>query len=473
MARTQRSIQVFGRVSKPLADVPTSKKRKQTDEHSSSPAPAIRSIKKLCLQLETPPETPTKAVKRALANLTLAVPAPPALKSAKRKRAATPTEDTPPTTPGSEEHNDSACAELPNELYDLIRLNSSFLTALSLHYAHHGISSPVDIRTLTPSITKIWGKRKVVLDDVRLCLGVTNKKNSNWRINSSATFTLANYANGKVCVELNAPKKRYGVLSQCFDEKALNSRFSHRLEQAWGNWATKSDWTAFISSLPVADVPNSASFKKVTPLLAKGQQRLEEVMKPKANNDQSPASHASQKRRKPNFTKDSSSIMTMSEAPAQETQTSSKENRGPGLASLAAAEASLRGLSLLERIKQKELYKSTLPSPPTKAELEHIAALQRAQELLEILNLLATGKGAGLRVSFPITSLVKSVQSSIRSPMSKEEIENCLDVLARDIASGYVSVTKFGSMTCVVVNKAMKPYPEEVRERLMENGVAF
>jgi hypothetical protein len=462
MARTQRSIQDFGHASKPLVDaVHTSKKRKQpTEEQPGSPAPAIKRTKKMCLQLETPPETPTKAVKRALSNLSLAVPAPPGLKSAKRKRAASPGIETPPTSPNSEEDVHYLPAELPDELFDLTRLNSSFLTALSLHYAHHGIASPIDIRTLTPSVAKIWGKRKVTLEDIRLCLGIMNNKTSNWRINSPSTFTLANYANGKVCLELNIPKKRKGVLSQCFNENALNFRFTDRLQQAWAKWTEKTDLTAFTLSLPRAEIPNSTSFTKVAPLLAKGQQRLEEVMKPKANNDQSPQSR--QKRRKPNALDDTSTTSKPAQMPLP-----SKENTNP----LAAVEAGIRGLDLLERIRQKEAHKSTLPTPPTKEELVRIAALQRAEELLSILDLLAAGKGAGLRASFPLTALVTSVQASIRSPMSKEEIENCLAVLEKDVAMGYVSYVALGSMKCVVVNKAMKPWPEEVAQRLRDCGV--
>jgi hypothetical protein len=466
MAPTQRSIHAFAHVSKPLVDVVhASKKRKQpAGERSSSPAPAIKRIRKLSLQLETPPETPTKVVKRALAKMSLAVTPPSTLQTTKRKRAASPALETPPTSPNSEEDMDMMLAELPKEVLDLTRLNSSFLTALSLHYAHHGTASPIDIRTLTPSVTKIWGKRKATLEDIRLCLGVTNTRTSNWRINGPSTFTLANYANGKICLELNAPKKRKGVLSQCFDEKALNSRFSDRLEQAWIKWASKADTTAFISSLPLADVPNSSSYKKVEPLLAKGQQRLEEVMKPKANNDQSPTPQSRQKRRKPNAAEEPSTSSSKMTAPS----TASKENTNP----LAAVEAGIRGMDLLERIRAKEAHKSTLPTPPTKEELARTAALQRAEELLSILDLLASGKGAGLRASFPLNALVTSVQSSIRSPMSKEEIENCLNVLEKDVAVGYVSCVAFGSMRCVVLNKAMKPWPEEVAERLKECGVA-
>jgi hypothetical protein len=469
MARTQRSIQTFGRAAKPNVDSTISRKRKQlAEDDASSPASAIQKNKKIRLQLATPPDTPTKVLKRALCNLSLAPPAQPALQSGKRKRAATPELETPPTTPEYDGDDDDVSAELPDGLYQLTRLNSAFLTALSLHYAHHGTSSPIDTRTLTPSITKIWGKRKVTLDDIRLCLGVANIKAASGRVNNPPAFSLALFASGKVCVELNSAKKRQGVLSQSFDEKALNAIFTQRLEQAWNRWDEKSDTKAFVSSLPLIGVPKSTSYKKVAPMLAKGQQRLEEVMRPKVANDQSPVAQSRQKRRRANTVEDLLEVNRGRNA-KESSPSSSKENT-PGI---VAAEAGLRGLGLIERIRQKEIYKSTLPTPPTKAELERMAALQRAEELLGIVDLLAAGKGAGLRVSFPLPALVKSVQSSIKSPLSKEEIESCLNVLAQDIAGGYIKIMAVGILKCVVVNKAYKPWPEEVRERLVENGVVL
>jgi hypothetical protein len=459
MARTQRSIQAFGRASKPNADAPLSRKRKQLVEDDSLPlAPALRTNKKIRIQLETPPDTPTPT----------SAPAHAAVKSGKRKRAAAPELATPPKTPEYDGDEDTVSAELPDEIYQLTRLNSAFLTALSLHYAHHGTSSPIDIRSLTPSITNIWGKRKVTLEDVRLCLGVSNMKAARGRDSNPAAFSLALYATGKICLEMNAPNKRQGVLSQSFDEKALNARFTHRLEHAWNRWDEKSDTKAFVSSLPLINVPKSATYKKVAPILAKGQQRLEEVMRPTAANSQSAPPESRTKRRKANSPEDQSKVNKL-QSVKELSPSSSKENT-PGI---EAAEAGLRSLGLIERIRQKEIYKSTLPTPPTKAELERMAALQRAEELLGIIDLLAAGKGAGLRVSFPLPALVKSVQSSIKSPLSKEEIENCLNVLAQDIAGGYIKIMAVGILKCVVVNKAYKPWPEEVREKLVENGVVF
>lgn len=61
-----------------------------------------------------------------------------------------------------------APGQLPAELLNLLALHSSFLTALSLHYAHNGTSTPADLRDLTASITLVWKQRQVTYDDSTL-----------------------------------------------------------------------------------------------------------------------------------------------------------------------------------------------------------------------------------------------------------------------------------------------------------------
>ena len=102
-------------------------------------------------------------------------------------------------------------------------------------------------------------------------------------------------------------------------------------------------------------------------------------------------------------------------------------------------------------------------SRPTQEALDRLAALQRCEELIQILELLVAAKGSGLRASFPMPALVRCVQSSLRSPMSAEEIERCVMVTGKEVAPGYVEKKVFGSMKAVVVNKMFKPDLEKVR----------
>jgi hypothetical protein len=125
----------------------------------------------------------------------------------------------------------------------------------------------------------------------------------------------------------------------------------------------------------------------------------------------------------------------------------------------------------LERIKAKEALAATLPAGPTKEERERIAALQRSQELLTILNLLAVSKG-GSRVSFPLPTLITNIQSSIRNPMSKDQILRCVKLLQTEVAPGHISLVTFGSITGVVVDISKKLSAGEVTERLRAKGIS-
>jgi len=454
MLRTQRSIYAFTKVSKPLGDgAATSNKRKHVnDTRDSSPEPAIAQ-KKQRLQLLTPPETPTKSLKHAIANLSLASIPPPALKNTKRKRAPTPDVETPPTSPNSDDFEDVPRAiEVPIEIEDLMNLNSAFLTALSLHYAHHGSSSPVDIRMLTPSVTKAWGKRKTTIDDLRLCLGVTYSKTM-----KRNKFCLSNYGNGRICIELAGKKQRKGLMSQGFSEKEMRAHFDDNLERAWKKWSNKDDTKTFIKELPFAEITTCSSLAKLEPTLAKGQQRLEQVLGPKEGR---------QKRRKVTFAEDPAKIKKEEESAAVHSM--EVEPSQPILPAKPAA--ATRGLDLLFRIQQKEHLASTLPAGPTKDQQDHQRALQRVEEILTILDLLAAGKGSGSRVSFPLPPLIQSIQASLRSPMDRTEVERVLNVMCEEVAIGFVKIVGFGGVRAAVVNRIMRPRPEVLKKRIAESA---
>ena len=102
-------------------------------------------------------------------------------------------------------------------------------------------------------------------------------------------------------------------------------------------------------------------------------------------------------------------------------------------------------------------------------ELARKSALQRAEDVLATLTLMATSKGApGARTSFSLASLCQALQGSLRSPISKEEAVRCVEVLANEVCPGYVGVVRMGSMVSVVVNGAARPV--DVRGRLRELG---
>lgn len=454
MARKQTSIQAFAKVSKPLGDgQATSNKRKHaTQARDSSPEPAVNR-KKQRLQLVTPPETPTKALKHAIANLSLSAIPLPALKVAKRKRAATAGIDTPPTSPESEYYeNIHHASDVPLEIEDLMNLNSAFLTALALHYAHHGSASPVDVRTLTPSVTNAWGKRKATIEDIRLCLAVTSSKNT-----KRNAFILSNYGNGRICIEMGGKKQRKGFMYQGFNETEMRQQFESNLERAWKKWSDKEDTKAFIQDLPLAEITKCSSLVKLEPSLAKGEQRLDQVLGPKESRHM--------KRRKVTFAEELVEVKKEDDAPVPAAEPMEVESAAPKPATTAA-----RGLDLLNRIQQKQHVLSLLPAGPSQDQQNHTRALQRVEEILTILDLLAAGKGTGSRVSFPLPPLIQSIQASLRSPMDKEEVQRVLDIMVEEVAKGFVKIVGFGGVRACVVNRIMRPRPEVLRGRIEEAG---
>lgn len=449
MTRTQRSIQAFTRISKPTSDTTGSRKRKQIDEQ-----PLEQTVKKQRFQLAIPPDTPTKAVKQVFSKLSLSVPSPSLLRSSKRKRAATPEIETPPT-PESSNDADNFDEDLPEVVEHLKSLQASFLKALALHYVHNGSASPVDVRVLAPTVAKIWGKRKVLLDDVRVCLGITYTSSDN----TSTSFTLSNYGNGKICIERESRQRKRGVLAQAFDEAELLQAFDKQLEAAWKSWSQKESIGAFLTSLPRAHITECSSYTKLKPSLAKGQQRLEEVLKPRSENNVSPSKRPLYKQF-PTFEKPAPAVSGTDVFDQARLARKDKENTTP-----PPPTANFRAMSLLDRIQKKqELQAENAAHRPTQAALDRLAALQRTEEMVQILELLVTTKGPGLRASFPLPALVRSIQGSMKSMMSVEEIERCITVIGKEVAPGYVVKKEFGSMKGVVVNRMFKPDAEKVKD---------
>ena len=106
--------------------------------------------KKAPLRSKQVTETPTKGARSLLENFVLAA-------SSSLQKGSSPTTsryETPSSSPPSiaEDITNSTSKDvsqpLPEQIQDLINLYSSFLNALSLYYAHNGLSNPADLRNL-------------------------------------------------------------------------------------------------------------------------------------------------------------------------------------------------------------------------------------------------------------------------------------------------------------------------------------
>lgn len=368
----------------------------------------------------SPAETPSKRAAALFDKLKLGSASNPIPFSLSDQHAGY---DTPPDTPDAEKTSHDFT--LPKELYELVQLHAAFLTALSLYYAHNGTSSQANVMAVLPHITKSWKKRNVTLDDLRRVLGVCQPQ----------SFFLEDYGKAGICLSRAQPRGRALKRAASYiDEEDLNGRFEEGLQQNWMKWqdcADKENCAAvtFINQLPLAEIVKHESVEKATSLFARGQQRLADL---KAG--QAAANAEAQK-------------------PATEVATEQK----------SAQAVQNRGSSLLDRIHAKQRLTSSLPAGPTKHQLERKAALHRVEDIARVLDLLAGSKS---RCSFSVQVVVQQLQQSLRNPITREEVEGCLEVMAKEVTPGFVSVITSGSVRGVVVSRAQRVELVDLRARV-------
>lgn len=321
--------------------------------------------------------------------------------------------------------------ELPCELLDLINLHSAFLTALSLHYAHNGTHSPADLRILCPDVARAWGKRRVILDDIRRTLGVMNtnipKGIRDVRISQ---LSLSDYGHGKICVEIKTGAGKAGRLPRPVNEDFLNDIYIRGLIKSWeGRKLMDTEVKDFIESLPLEPITTCSSLIKMSPLLAKGQRRLEDMR--------------------------AGMIIRKEEAAAAKQK-------------LALVEKSnVTKPTLLERLRAKQLEQAGKAPPPTKAEISRRQALQRIAEVVSVLSILSTSTSVGqARISFTMPTVLGKLKDSFKNPMSKEEGDCCVRLLASEIAPEWVRIVKMGKVEALAVNREERPTDLEIEERV-------
>jgi hypothetical protein len=326
--------------------------------------------------------------------------------------------------------------ELPVELVELINLHAAFLTALSIHYAHNGTHSPADLRNLCPDVARAWGKRKVTLEDIRRTLGVLNsqidEENSDNRV---SRLSLSDYGLGKICIEIRESTGKAGRIARPVNEDLLNQIFGRGLLDAWDQKTEETKLEEFIDSLPMEPISTCPSLLKISPMLAKGQRRLEDMK----------------------------AVITVK-----------KENSAAAKAKLSASVTKSNGLTnnsprptLLERLRAKALENKNAPPPPSSAELARRQALQRIEEVVSVLSILSTSSSLGQqRVSFTMSTVLGKLKDSFKTPMSKQEAETCVRLLASEIVPEWVKIVKMGKRDALVVDREGRVGEDEIRERV-------
>ena len=383
--------------------------------------------------LRSPPqETSTKGARLRLESLTL----PTASDSTHRLSPTAVLHDRPPCFPASEPEAATVLdesTELPDELQDLVNLHSSFLTALSLHYAHNGSMTPADLRSLRPGVERAWRKRRVTTEDVRKILAVEQNNDHE----GSGPLYLSDYGSGKICVEIADSHHSQRGQRRPINEEALNRIFLQSLNRQWRSHYNPSQNEpacpkTFITTLPLLSITPCASLSKLDPLLSKGQRRLEDL---KAG--------AIKAQQKPLHTTTANSPPLPQQKPKLPTARSS---------------------DLFSRLKAKQLHQSTLPSLPSPTLLARKSALQRLPEIAPVIESLALSskqhanddamaeifRSKVAHVSFTMPTLVQHLQMSLRNPIGKEEAGRCVRLLA-EVAPEWVGIREVGRCVGIVV----------------------
>ncbi len=428
--------------------------------------------------------------------------------------------------------------QLPDDLLGLVDLHAAFLKTLTLHYVHNGVHVPADLRALCPNVARAWGKRKVTPADIRLCIGVLGASSASASASTVTTnttttkgnpFSLSDYGRGKICVEIDPS---HGGGPAPLDERRLNGLFRDNLASLWTrhrraaaaatatatNHDDRSDnitttttaaaaaaiTAQFTNMLPRAPVTLCESVAKASPVLAKGQRRLEELRHGIALRRQEKEA-AKVARMGPSLSSTSSSSPSPSPSPSssspaerqgrdeggdksgggngagadadaapyppssppspatpetrekeeeeeeeeeeeKKTPTTTTEGTGTGTGTGTRAKT-----SLLDRIRYRSLQRSLSASASSAtdlspAQLARRAALQRAPGVAAVVGMLARasgdgyGYGYGGRVSFPMPALLGKLKDSLRCGISREEGAACVRLLAAEVAPEWVRV---------------------------------
>ncbi|ATZ53118.1 hypothetical protein BCIN_09g00090 [Botrytis cinerea B05.10] len=335
---------------------------------------------------------------------------------------------------------------LPDELIDIVNLHAALLTTLTLHCAHNGSNAPADLRNLCPDVARAWGKRKVILDDIRRALGVLNSHvKFDVEDQNLSTITLSDYGSGKICVEIEAGKgSGKGNNLRPINEESLNGIFSQRLRTQWESKEKDVAIEDFIKELPLEPITPCSSLAKMTPLLAKGQRRLEDMK----------AGIVAKK----DLRRTKSSPALIQATTSIDVTSSSSIEKKP---------------TLLERLRAKQLKQSLLPQAPAPAQVARKSALSRMEEVVKVLSILSTLGSAGQqRISFTMPTLIGKLKDSFKTPISKDEAITAVKLLAVEIAPEWVQLAKIGKMEAVVFDREKKIAEESVKDRVKKAQAA-
>ncbi|EEP82010.1 DNA mismatch repair protein msh-2 [Uncinocarpus reesii 1704] len=316
----------------------------------------------------------------------------------------------------------------PSSYLELVFLYSSFLHALSLHFAHNGLIAPVDLTVFLPNMERVWKKRKVTTEDIRRLLYVQNTGDGN---KISVHSRLIDYG-VRILLERVQANQSGNSSYAPLNEDELNAKFEDNLEQIWLEKSTAvSDFNC------MRDIPLEPIYKIPKTLFSIKQQKASEIR------------------------------LTGLKAPKA---MGFVQEKGP----LHKSCTTERRNGLLERIKSKALRQSTLTPPVSKETAMRRAAAARTSDIVNVLLRLAPSASSDLEISpshmkkaYKLETMVQMIQDSMQNPVSKSEISMSLEILAKsEVSGGWVTMVPVASTKSVILRSSKNISPQDIKVKV-------
>ena len=333
---------------------------------------------------------------------------------------------------------------LPETLQELIALHKSFVQALAVHFAHNGANGAIPLSALMPSMTRLWKRRTVNLQDVQRMLalwenvGQTTGKDIEHK---KGPFKLVSVGVGNG--QQTKVEWAWNELHGTFIENELHQKYTNAIEKLF----QQAEKESFVCE-PILHFPTLKC-----QIGTQTQARQEKI-----------TSIRDTILSKPNKVAFSSTT-----AAAAEPDFSSLSIKDPSEPAISREDKlKSRTLGLFDRLRAKQLQNSASSTPATSADLLRRRALHRLPELIDTLRLKQSQKlnqllrsdlhgspsdtrARSMRVSFSLEGLVQEIRDSAASAISAEEIRECISVLGREVPDTWCSVYLGDSMKCVTL----------------------
>jgi DNA replication factor Cdt1 C-terminal domain len=313
-----------------------------------------------------------------------------------------------------------------------------FLKALSIHFAHNGLSIPAELGSLLKTVTCLWKKHAVTKEDIQRMLALYEFSSEQDRSAVFQTGCNVSHKEGpfqlttsgaagsmRVCVEYVGGRdmEAKGSLNSCFSEKDLQYLFELDILCLYRASRHKSNTHLAFLSGPLTEYPLLSCTIGTQSAIRqeKASARRTEILS---------ISNASQQRQQ-------KKLVTQAD-PFPEARTDNE----------VALAVKSRTKSLFDRIAARQAINAS-SSVPTAASILRRHAVGRISEIVEILRMKQQQKSVGRnhllsnsnsisptklgqRVSFSMKQLQIEIRDSASVPIGDEEIRLCLQMLAEE-----------------------------------------